>query len=377
MASFTKRGNVWQYEISTKDALTGKYKKIRKSGFKTKREAQIASSNAEVDLSNGQPVNSKEILLTVYFKNWAEVYKQPYVTQRTYLKYENAIENIGKYFKDETLQSLSKIKYQQIINEFSKTHASETVSRLNSYIRASIINAVDEKIIPLDFTKGAVTIGHSPGKSEKNKFLNYDDFSRLMNLASIKITPKYVTRLMIYVAGMTGLRFGELSGLTWDCIDFDKATLSVEKTYNPVTKGFDKTKTESSVRTIAIDSKTKEILINFHASQIDYLKQINILNNSDLVFFNPQTGVVTNNAALHTLTRLQEQLNIVNKISMHGLRHTHASILILKGVNILAVSKRLGHKSVDITLNTYAHLVKELEHAQNELIINELESMIQ
>ena len=73
---------------------------------------------------------------------------------------------------------------------------------------------------------------------------------------------------------------------------------------------------------------------------------------------------------------MQKNLEIYPTITMHGLRHTHGSVLLMKGINILAVSKRLGHASVDITLGVYAHLLKELEDRENDKIKSELDKII-
>lgn len=91
--------------------------------------------------------------------------------------------NIRKYFTYATLKTLTKTKYQEILNEFAKTHADATVERLNIHIRASLVNPIDEGIIPYDFTKGAVIKGESPSVNETDKYINYNEFKDLMALA--------------------------------------------------------------------------------------------------------------------------------------------------------------------------------------------------
>ena len=123
---------------------------------------------------------------------------------------------------------------------------------------------------------------------------------------------------------------------------------------------------------ITINSKTAKILLDLKDNQINH----ELDNPANLVFFNPTYGIVSNNAANSVLRRMQKNLEIYPTITMHGLRHTHGSVLLMKGINILAISKRLGHASVDITLGVYAHLLKELEDRENDKIKSELDKII-
>lgn len=368
MARYTKRGKVWQYEISYK-SQDGKYKKIRKSGFPKKSDAIFAASEIETKIGKGFAVHDKDILLSDYFRQWMDVYKKGKVSNVTYLKYETTAKNIEKYFKSESIKSLNRTKYQHIINRFAKTHATETVENLNAYIRASIVNLIDEKIIPFDFTKNAVTKGDNATKSEKDKFLNYTEFVNLMTLVKKNINPRFSSPLMILVAGMTGMRFAELLGLTWDAINYEENYIEVYKTWDYMLKsGFSTTKNEQSNRKISVDSNTLEILKKFHSSQQTLLSNLSVKNKDNLVFYNVLNGVISNNAANKQLSTLCQKIGSETTITLHGLRHTHASILLYKGVDVMMVSKRLGHKNIGITLSVYSHILKELEEKENSKI---------
>lgn len=368
MARFVKRGKTWQYEISYKDE-NGKYKKLRKSGFAKKSDAIAEAGEIEANLAKGLKVTSKDILLSDHFEQWMNVYKKGKVSDVTFRKYKNTLMNIDKYFPDDTIKKISRTYYQQKINEFSKIHADATVERFNTQIKASLRNVVDEGVIPYDFTKGAVIKGEAPGLSEQDKFLNFSEFEKLVNLAKERLDPHFSSRFMIVVAAATGLRFGELLGLTWDRVDLNKGSIFIDRAWDYTeTHDFVPPKNEQSIRKVPLDRETTEIMTNFMKLQRELFRKMKIQPKHDFVFYNAKEGLISNNAANKKLRELLRQLEIETPLTMHGLRHTHASVLIFKGVNIMAVSKHLGHKNLAVTMEVYSHAVKELEEREDDRI---------
>lgn len=114
---------------------------------------------------------------------------------------------------------------------------------------------------------------------------------------------------------------------------------------------------------------------NFKSKQKELFIKNRITSKYDFVFYNLRDGLISKNAANNKLKELCSQLQI-NPITMHGLRHTNASVLIYKGVNILAVSKHLGHKSLAVTMEVYAHAIKELEERENEKIRSTISEIV-
>ena len=105
MASITKRGPTWQYTIN--NYVDGVRKPIRKAGFKTKKEAQLAAVEVETQLKKGQQVQVKEIPFSRYFEEWIELYKSSrYKT--TYDRYKNSLSTVKKYFNDMPIQKISR-----------------------------------------------------------------------------------------------------------------------------------------------------------------------------------------------------------------------------------------------------------------------------
>ena len=161
---------------------------------------------------------------------------------------------------------------------------------------------------------------------------------------------------LILLGLTTGLRFEELVGLTFDDFDFTKNTIRVNKTWgynNRMQEGFGPTKNEQSNRIVEVDVITmnlfKELFKNIKA------------NLHGLVFYSPESKykVISNTNANKLLKNTLLDLQI-EPITMHGLRHTHASTMLYKKVSIYYVSERLGHKDIETTHKHYSHVTKEL-----------------
>lgn len=370
MASYMKRGKTWQYTISTKDSLTNEFKKISKGGFRTKAEAISAATEKELLMKSGYVLN-KKVPFHFYFKEWMELYKKPIVSNRTYTKYETTLNSIKQYCNEHLITDYTKKTYQQILNKYAETHSPASTSKFNNHIRQCVSNAVEEKIILDNFTNKAVISGTNNTKKAEDKFLNYEDTKQVIAYFKERLDPKIPSYLMIIVAFTTGMRYGELLGLTWEDIDLDNQEIDINKSYDYHThSGFKATKTYSSCRTIFIDSKTTTLLKQFYEDQQRLFEQYEVTNLYNQVFFHYIEGIVSNNAVNQSLRRALKKLEITPLITMHGARHTYGSFLIYKGVDLTVLSEILGHKDTSITSRVYVHVIKEMREKNKTLINN-------
>ncbi len=177
----------------------------------------------------------------------------------------------------------------------------------------------------------------------------------------------------------TGLRTGEMVGLTWDAIDFDNRTLTVEKTLEyRHSRGYwlaGAPKTIASYRTIPLTDCAYGILKSLydgkdHRKESPHLEQVldyrdrrtgmvGQLNMKDLVFVNFRTGLPNKNSSYDThLYKLSDEAGI-KRFCMHALRHTYATRAIERGVNPKALQMLLGHKSLQVTMDTYVHVTDD------------------
>lgn len=130
-----------------------------------------------------------------------------------------------------------------------------------------------------------------------------------------------------------------------------------------------KPKTPYSVREIPVSDDVIQILTNLKSEQ----KKSNILSLSQgLIFFDKRHGLPTNNGINKALKRYLKELNITPLIVATGCRHTYACVLLAKKVDIAVVAKNMGHKNIQRIIDTYGHVLKELQEEENQSIRNVL-----
>ncbi|BFH12291.1 integrase [Paenibacillus dendritiformis] len=358
MASATKRGKTWQYCVSR--MVNGKSKPIRKGGFSTKKEALIAAAEVEADLRKGIVPELKPRPFPEYFEEWLQLYKKN-KHKNTFARYLNTLKTIQEHFNGIPIQNITKRQYQKFLNEYGEKRTKDTVRKLNTHIRACVREAIDEGLIRVDFTRGAVFSGGVSSKLPEEKHLSYFESMRLLRVLYSKDS-KTLTHYLLLLALTSGMRFAELVGLTKDDFDFTTNKIRINKTWGYTKKmhtGFGLTKNPQSNRTIKMDKKTMSVFKELFETLPD--------NAYGLIFFSPTSKykVLCNTGANKVLKNILSELNI-DPITVHGLRHTHASVLLYKKVSINYVSERLGHENIDTTMKYYAHILKELR-AEDEI----------
>lgn len=363
MAYIRKRGKSYEYTVS--NVVNGKPQPIRKGGFRTKKEAQVAAAEIEAQLAKGLNPISKKIPFVEYFKNWFELYKAPIVSSTTLKHYEYSLSAIRGYFLDTPIQNIKRQDYQRFLNSFGSNKAKETISKVHGHIRSCVIDALEEQIIQIDFTRKTTPTWTVHAKKPLEKHLNYKESERLLQRIWSKVNEGLGYSLLL-LALSSGMRFGELVGLTRKDFDFKNNTISINKTWGykkNSPKGFGPTKNEQSNRIIKMD----EITMNHFKALINTTPT----NTHELLFYSPESKykVISNTNANKLLKKLLEELSI-EPITVHGLRHTHASILLYQKASIHYVSERLGHSDIETTLKEYTHVIKELRLQDEQITVH-------
>lgn len=226
-------------------------------------------------------------------------------------------------------------------------------------LKGAILDAVDEGLIEHDPTRKAIIKGKSPSK-KKTKFLNQFELHTL--LSNLDLRGEVNWDWFIMLVAKTGMRFSEALALTPNDFDFSHQMLSISKTWDyKGAGGFQPTKNQSSVRKIQIDWQTV----------IQFSELLKNLPKDKPIFVNKK---VYNSTVNDVLGRHCKKMNLP-VISIHGLRHTHASLLLFAGVSIASVARRLGHASMTTTQKTYLHIIQELENKDIDIVMRSLSGL--
>lgn len=364
MASFTKRGNGWQARVSWVDTF-GKRHFKNKQGFKTKSLAKRWAVENEEQLNKGIEI-SKESTLASYYWQWIKTYKENKVASITYKRYVFTGKALESFFKQTNIKRVTRQQYQEFINNYGSNHAPDTVKKVNSIIRACVKSAILDGYLVKDFTQ-QVSLTSNPSKVLKVDYLSINEIKKLRSavVQGIKNRPGFTSRYMILTAIYTGMRLSEIQALTWNDINFVKQTISITKSWDASIKKFKPTKNKSSERTI----KVNKILL-------EYLQVLKQHATSNLVFLNQYQTIPTSEAVNKTLRGLLDNLNIHRRnFHFHSLRHSHVALLLANGIDIYAISKRLGHSNTATTSKVYAYLIDEYKSKTDNQIISALSDL--
>lgn len=302
---------------------------------------------------------SQNELFWVYFERWIKVYKDGAIRKVTMDKYLLALSWLKKLIPDLLLSGMDRIAYQKLLNEYAKTHERQTTMDFHHQLKGAILDAVDEGLIPRDPTRKAIIKGKTP-REKKPKYLSQFELHSLLQSLDLGTEPNWDWLIML--VAKTGMRFSEALAITPRDFDFSHQTLSISKTWDYKGKGgFLPTKNKSSVRKIQIDWQTV----------VQFSELIKEKPDDEPLFI---TCKVYNSTVNDVLKCRCKQAHIPT-ISIHGLRHTHASLLLFAGVTIASVARRLGHSSMTTTQKTYLHIIHELENKDIDLVMRAISSL--
>lgn len=347
---FRKRGGKWSFTLDIgRDPVTNKRKQKTASGFKTKKEAERACAEMITEIERGNiSVSTTNDTLGLFIKDFLEntikheVSKNTFMSQRGYV-HNHIIPKIG----DIRLQKLTPKDVQRFYNTLMEEGVSPgTIHNIGNLLGKTLRIAAEWGFI----TKNVATVVKKPTyKQPKMKAWTQEEVDLFLEKTrDSRFHAAYV------IALTTGMRFGEICALSWDDIDTKNNVIHVNKTVVYADK------------TIYIQESTKTGLarnITIPKFVVSYLKKRKLEqlpNPLNLVVPGVKNNIVYNSAFNKTFL---DDINGagVPRIRVHDMRHTHASHLLQNGENIKVVSERLGHATVTTTLNTYAHVMPNMQ----------------
>lgn len=294
--------------------------------------------------------------------DWIKLYKEKAVRKVTLDKYYLTHRKIKELAPELHMNELNRQSYQKLLNNYAATHEKQTTLDFHHHLKAALVDALDEGLLEHDPTRRAIIKGVDPS-NKKNKFLNLYELQKL--LRHLDLGDELNLDWFILLVSKTGLRFAEALALTPEDFDFERQQIIVNKSWNYKTPigNFQKTKNESSNRVVMVD---------WHL--MNQFKSLIRNKESDWPIFVPHNKRVFNSTVNGLLEKYCYKLDIPT-ISVHGLRHTHASLLLYEGVSVASVAKRLGHANTTTTQETYIHIIEELENKDNDKVLHHLSQL--
>ena len=323
------------------------------------------------EIEEGTHIDSSRIRFKDFVKQWLEEYAKVHLKPKTYYGYKEIIEKyiipaLGYAWLDEIrpyhiVEYENSLRKDGVRKDGKKGGLSDKTIQQHHFILSSIFRTAVEweriKENPVSKVKAP--------KVKKKEIPAYDEEQVAAMLAALQKEPlKY--QVMIHLALVTGLRRGELMGLEWSDIDFEKGVIDVSRTsqYTPDEGIFDEdTKTEKSTRLVALPTETLEILALYAQEQERRAEKLGSLwKGSNRLFTTWDGSPMFPTTPTHWFPKFLKRHGLPH-MNFHGLRHTSATLLIHSGVNIKAVSSRLGHAEVGTTLNIYTKALRSADRA--------------
>ncbi len=364
-----KKSGLWSARFRETSLKDGQIHQVRLSGFKTKKEAQYGyetylieyNKKAEENKNNTIPKeNPAKIRFSVLVENYL-AFKKARVKKSSFYDVDKKVRNkILPYFKNVSVEDVTPalvLEWQLTLTEYSYAYQKTLVTHL-----ASIYNYA-EKYHNIPNIMDKVDRPRNLQAKKEMLFYTPDEFRKM-----IKEVESIVYSLYYKMLYLSGCRRGEALALTWEDISFDNNTVKISKTLSFKVGESGKPyhigppKTPSSNRTV--------ILPQFYMNQLKEYKTWQTENESNIEFvFGADTPLPPTSIERH-LTKAASKAE-VKRIRIHDLRHSCASLLLHKGVTIVALSKHLGHSSVKETLDTYSHMLPD----DQTMIIKSLETV--
>lgn len=326
----------WQYDIRHEG------KRHRKSGFATKKEAQHAAQQLANKLGDGFNLDT-QMTFKAYFLSWLDANNKHLLSKGQYEWYERSLNMfVERFGEDKMLSSITRQDMQLLLNKYGEGKTKESVRKVYGCLVPALRDAVYEGLIQKDPTYKLKVQGTKAAQHEDDKYVTIEQYLDLMAYFKRRSELSYIA---LYLIAITGARFSEVNNMTWD--DLNKG---FEMIHLPGTK------TDTAARDVEIiqaDIEHVKTQLAKRPRRID-----------GFLFKRSSTAV---RKAMKTA---QKHVGISEEdwVTIYGLRHTHCSFLLSKGVSIEYISKRLGHSNIMTTYNTYSHLLDEHRKAQGEKV---------
>ena len=352
---------------------------IRRTAYaKTQTEARDKLKALQGDVDNNIDISQNKTIFTEWLKTWLETYAKPTIRLSTYGSYYTYIyKHIEPDFPKVALKDLKPEQLQKFLNDKLNGGrldrgegglSENTVRKIKVMIGTALIQAINNCMI----NRNIAEMVKLPKIEQKEmRVLSIDEQNALEEVA---LTSKDLSAFGIYLSLNTGMRLGEILGLQWENIDLKKGIIHVRQTLNRL-NAFDgltktiielgPTKTQFSRRDIPLFQECKVYLADYKRKQDEHIASLEgTYNDMNFVFATPLGRYIEPKTFQDLFKRQIKTANIADA-NFHAMRHTFATRSLEAGMDILVLSKILGHAQASTTLNKYGHALPD--HKQTSM----------
>jgi len=318
-----------------------------------KKEAVLRENELKLSIKNNTYINKNKITMEQLLNEWLE-YSKPIWSPKTYVSNRHWVDNINKSIGHIHIKDLNVKILEDFYNELRTTtkYSDKTIQHHYTIISTALNKAVIWGYI---LNNPNTRIEKPKIKKKEIQCYSPEEVEQLI-VALQSECLKY--QALIMLALDTGARRGEITGLTWSDIDFNKSTININKTtqYTKELGIFEKsTKTSTSNRIIYISKTTLNILKKYQKEQLENkMKLGDKWGNSKRVFTTDFGADMHPDTPSQIFERIIKRHHL-KRISLHSLRHTSISLLISSGIQAQIISRRAGHSNVTVTHSIYSH----------------------
>lgn len=340
------------------DPKTGKQIETTRRGFKKYKEATIEEARVRTIFAEGREETAPPQTFKEVYDQWLVEYEKT-VRGSTLLKTKRIFKNhVLDAFGDMYISEITPLMLQAQMDKWSQKYTSAT--KFMNYTGLVFKYAVRFELIDKNPVDAIIKPKSKKKKKEDDAFYEKDELKLFLECLDRVGHPK--AKALFRLLAMTGMRKQEALALTWNDIDFDKAVIDINKAVSRDVEGLkiDETKNTGSNRIISVDSKTLERLLEWKSfaepSSDDYL--IFGQENASQPF-----DIMSMDTPRKWLLDVQDEMDRASekklkRITTHGFRHTHASLLVEMGATLKDIQYRLGHSDISTTMDVYAHVSK-------------------
>ena len=363
----------WEIYFSEPDA-TGTLRRRFKKGFESHQSAKDELQAVQVHIREG----THQRLVKDSFGEYAEAYlsglRVRATTQAAYLRHYRV--HIHPALAERKIASITKNDLNRMYRDmerggrkdtsgYGRPSSPATVRHIHALVKQILQSAVDDGLI----RSNPASLASPPSASQARppEIEAWDASQATYFLERSRDRNDYLHIAWLLLLG-TGMRRGELVALRWRDVDLERGNLAIQRSYfyikqkgmSPL-KGFSTTKSGKS-RVVDIDPQLVDALARHKAAQIDARGELGrdalvIANRFDEPL-NPE--LLSQQFRGRVIASRVDRPNLP-LIKLHGLRHTHATLLLSSGIHPKVVQERLGHSNIVITLNTYSHVLPTLQ----------------